>query len=97
MPLPPDLPSDPMWIGDHLDEPEVQQYLFEAPSSDEGGLLTSVFDSEFSGHPHSEMYRSWVCPEMFPGQKPPLLTNWHPEDLQMFVGGDRSHYEDALR
>lgn len=89
--------QDPMWIGDHLDEPEVQQYLFEAPSGDEGGLLTSVFDAEFSGCPRSEMYRAWVSPEMFPKEKQPQLELWCREDLEMFVGGDRSLYEDALR
>lgn len=55
-------------------------------ASDQPGVI-SVFDPTFNGDPHSEMYRSWVLPELFPGQPRALLENWSQQDLEMFVGG----------
>lgn len=37
---------------------------------------------------HSEMYKAWAAPDLFPDQPQPVLSNWHPEDLIATVGGE---------
>lgn len=46
-----------------------------------------LFDPQFGGIAHAEMYRGWVIPELYPNEKQPLLSNWDPQDLEMFIGG----------
>lgn len=36
---------------------------------------------------HSEMYQAWVMPELFPNAPQPVLSNWDPEDLSSYCGG----------
>lgn len=48
----------------------------------------NILDESFNGMPHSEMYRSWVMPELFPGQPQARLSNWSKDDLEMYVGGE---------
>lgn len=48
--------------------------------------MHSIFDPGFSQVPHSEMYRAWVHPDLFPGEPQPRLNNWPDEDLEAFCG-----------
>jgi len=48
--------------------------------------MQNIFDPQFSGMPHIDMYRSWVFPDLFPKEKQPLLRNWSADDIAMFVG-----------
>ncbi|ALA48155.1 hypothetical protein AU152_gp42 [Mycobacterium phage Phlei] len=47
----------------------------------------NLFDDTFNGAGRSEMYRYQLTPDLFPHEKPMLLDNWSPEDLEMYVGG----------
>lgn len=49
--------------------------------------MHGIFDPLFSSLPHSEMYRSWVYPDIDPEQRQPVLKNWHTEDLAAYCGG----------
>ena len=49
--------------------------------------MKTLFDPEFNGMPGSELYRSEVVPDLFPGQKPMMLENWPQQDLEMYCGG----------
>lgn len=51
-----------------------------------GEGFDNIFDSGFNGAARSEMYRSWVAPELFPHEKPARLPNWHSEDLWAYCG-----------
>ena len=53
-------------------------------NEDEG--LSSIFDGGFNGAARSEMYRSWVAPDLFPHERPAQIQNWPKEDLEMFCG-----------
>lgn len=48
--------------------------------------MHNLLDPMFNCMPGSEMYRSEVFPELFPGE-PMLLENWSQEDLEQYVGG----------
>ncbi|WP_066904067.1 hypothetical protein [Mycolicibacterium houstonense] len=51
------------------------------------GVPIDIFDPAFNGMAGVQMYRSWVIPESSTKQQPqPLLANWSPEDLGMYVG-----------
>lgn len=50
--------------------------------------MNNLFDSTFNGIEHSEMYRAWVIPELFPDQPQPALSNWPAEDLAAYCGGN---------
>lgn len=72
-----------------LDDYEFQQDAYTRKTADgEAGPIRSVFDSGFNGSPRSEMYRSWVTPELFPGQPQPRLENWTEDDRVAYCGGE---------
>lgn len=48
----------------------------------------NIFDPEFNGMPHSEMYRALITPELFPHEKPMLIENWDEQDRAMYCGGE---------
>jgi len=50
-------------------------------------VTVGIFDMPFAGMPRAKMYQSWIAPELFPNEKQPVLSNWHPEDLAMYCGG----------
>jgi len=47
--------------------------------------MNNIFDGLFTGF---DMYRSWVIPELYPSEKPAMLSNWSEQDLEMYVGGE---------
>lgn len=47
----------------------------------------NLFDGQFNGMPHSEMYRAEIFPELFPHEKPMRVENWSPQDREMYCGG----------
>jgi hypothetical protein len=77
-------PDDPNF---DTEDYEYRQDLSDGATGD-GGPLKSVFDAGFNGSPHSEMYRSWVEPELFRGQPSPRLENWPDDDLVAYCGGE---------
>jgi hypothetical protein len=74
---------------DHdLDDYEFLQDAYTQKTADgDAGPIRSIFDASFNGAPRSEMYRSWVTPELFPHEKRALVENWPDDDLEMFCGG----------
>lgn len=48
----------------------------------------SIFDLLFNGVGRIDMYRHWVAPEYAPDEKDALIQHWHPEDREMYCGGD---------
>lgn len=48
----------------------------------------NVFDGSFNGAARSEMYRALAFPELFPHEKPMLVSNWPAEDLEAYCGGE---------
>lgn len=48
--------------------------------------LHNIFDSTFNGMARSELYRSYVVPDLFPYEKPARLQNWLAEDLEAYCG-----------
>jgi hypothetical protein len=83
-----------------LDDYEVQQDAYTQKTSDgDFGPLCNIFDGSFNGAGRSEMYRSWVTPELFPGQPQPRLENWSPDDLVAYCGGEyaKAAYASPLR
>lgn len=48
--------------------------------------MNTIFDETFNGMARSEMYRSWLVPDLFPLERQPVLKNWHAEDIEMYVG-----------
>lgn len=49
--------------------------------------MNNIFDSRFNGIAHSDMYREWALPGMFPKERQPVLSNWSDDDLAMYCGG----------
>lgn len=45
----------------------------------------NLFDGQFNGMPHSEMYRAEVFPELFPHEKRMRIENWSQQDREMFL------------
>lgn len=60
--------------------------------------MQNIFDGTFNGMGASEMYRSWVMPELFQGPLP-ILENWPEDDLVAYVGGEyaKAAYAKSLR
>lgn len=56
--------------------------------------MNNIFDAQFNGMGRSEMYRALIVPEVFPHEKPMLVENWHPEDLEAYCGG---HFTPGYR
>jgi hypothetical protein len=48
--------------------------------------MHGLFDGTFNGMGGSEMYRSWLVPELYPHQKQPRLENWSADDLEAYCG-----------
>lgn len=48
--------------------------------------MHNIFDETFNGMPRSEMYRAWMISDLFPNERQPVLSNWHPEDLEAYCG-----------
>ena len=48
--------------------------------------MIGIFDEVFNGAGRSEMYRSWLVPDLFPHERPPRLENWSLEDLEAYCG-----------
>lgn len=46
----------------------------------------NIFDDTFNGMPRSEMYRSWLVPDVFPHERQPVLSNWPADDLEAYCG-----------
>lgn len=45
--------------------------------------MSSIFDIAFS----DDRYQAQVMPDLFPNIRQPVLSNWHPEDLPAYCGG----------
>lgn len=45
-----------------------------------------LFEGEINDR--TDMYRAQVFPELYPNEKPMLVENWHPEDREMYLGGE---------
>lgn len=50
--------------------------------------MNNIFDGALNGGGRTTMYRSWVFPDVFPDERPPVLSNWHQEDLEAYCGGE---------
>lgn len=48
--------------------------------------MHGIFDPEFSSLVHSDMYRAWVHPDVFPRERQPVLQNWGEDELEEFCG-----------
>lgn len=48
--------------------------------------MNHIIDPGFTGSPRSEMYRSWVYPDIFVNERPAVLANWSDEDLEVYCG-----------
>ena len=48
--------------------------------------MNHIFDSKFNGMARSEMYRSWLTPDLFPHERPACVWNWSEEDREMYCG-----------
>lgn len=46
----------------------------------------NIYDMLFSDMARSAMYRAWVVED--DSERPAMLGNWHPEDLEAYVGGE---------
>lgn len=51
------------------------------------GLITSIFDIGAVDQ-HQQMYKAWAAPDIYPNEPQPVLSNWHPEDLVAYCGGE---------
>ena len=50
--------------------------------------MMNIFDPEFSSIVRSDMYRAFVMPELFPGERPARIDNWSAEDRAAWCGGE---------
>lgn len=50
--------------------------------------MYSIFDSPTPVGVHGQMYQAWAAPDLFPDEPQPALSNWHPEDLAAYCGGE---------
>lgn len=69
-----------------LDDYEYQQAMAEGESSEDGAFVGDIFHGALSSAPRIDMYRSWVWPDLYPNERPPVLKNWSDEDLEMYCG-----------
>lgn len=46
----------------------------------------NIFDASFNGAAMSEMYRSQVVEDVYPGQPRMRIENWSDEDREMYCG-----------
>lgn len=48
--------------------------------------MHNIFDGTFNGMGCSEMYRSYVFPDLFPGHKRARLENWPADEREIWAG-----------
>jgi hypothetical protein len=49
--------------------------------------VNNIFEVPWSSMPCASMYQEWAIPGSNPGEKQPVIENWHPEDKAAFLGG----------
>lgn len=48
--------------------------------------MNHLFDAKFNGMPRSEMYRSWLVPDLFPHERPAMIQHWSAEEREAYCG-----------
>jgi hypothetical protein len=78
------------WTDDYE---EIQDVWLDTLDPDSGEMANSIYDISFTGL-GGGMYRKWVGLAGEVNDQPARLENWHPEDLEAFVGGSYTKKEN---